>query len=94
MISVWVLIFAAPYCEALGIAIDDDGEDEQALDELLSIPAIVINRTSKELLVAPNNHLQIAHNCLPQYIEPEPFQGHDVSGVTPKLYKLFSVYRF
>ena len=89
-----MLIFAAPYCEALGIVPDDDGEDEQALDELLSIPAIVINRTSKELLATPNHQLQISHKCLPQYIEPEPFQGHDVSGVIVKLYKLFSVYRF
>ncbi len=105
MFGAWVLIFAAPYGEALGIVPDDDGEDEQALDDLMSMPADITNRILKEFSSKSKLKSALQNTCLfsqarstdseliPHNNKSESFREDSMSRATPKLFQLFSVYR-
>ena len=99
MLGMWVLIFAAPYCEALGIIPDDDGEDEQALDDFISILTIA-NKDPAEFFkkpVMPRLFSQDRANDRvgsPQDIKVESVLRCDAPCIAPKFFILFSVYRF
>jgi hypothetical protein len=99
MLGIWVLIFAAPYSEALGIVPDDDGEDEQALDEFISILTIA-NKDPSEFFKKPIMPRLFSQDCanvcisLPHDAKIKSVSRRNASCVVPNFIDLLPVYRF
>ncbi|MFA5143959.1 MAG: hypothetical protein WC522_07350 [Candidatus Omnitrophota bacterium] len=106
MLGIWTLILATPFSEILGIVPDGSRESEQVLDELMSTPFDIAEKTLKEYSCGVQLKSSLQNTCafsqthnfnnesISCSAESKPFRENSVFRVMPKLFQLFSVYRF